>query len=141
VIAIVGGEVPRTMLNAEMVCVNECERTARVIAIASGKGGAGKTNVSVNLAVALARLGRRTMLVDGDVGLANADILLGMEGKYSIADVAAKERDLARSPAAARRGDAGAGPIAGWAWAAGSARGTRRPGGRVSGLMRGTWTM
>jgi flagellar biosynthesis protein FlhG len=75
--------------------VNECERTARVIAIASGKGGAGKTNVSVNLAVALARLGRRTMLVDGDVGLANADILLGMEGKYSIADVAAKERDLA----------------------------------------------
>jgi flagellar biosynthesis protein FlhG len=70
-------------------------RTARVIAVASGKGGAGKTNVSVNLAVALARLGRRTMLVDCDVGLANADLLLGVESPHSIADVALKERTLA----------------------------------------------
>jgi flagellar biosynthesis protein FlhG len=75
--------------------VSEAKRTARVIAIASGKGGAGKTNVSVNLAVALARRGRRTMLVDCDVGLANANILLGMESELSIADVAARERGLA----------------------------------------------
>jgi flagellar biosynthesis protein FlhG len=75
--------------------VKEVKRTARVIAVASGKGGAGKTNISVNLAVALARLGRRTMLVDCDVGLANADILLGVESEHSIADVALKDRALA----------------------------------------------
>lgn len=75
--------------------MSEFERTARVIAVASGKGGAGKTNISVNLSVALARLGRRTMLVDCDVGLANADILLGVESAHNIADVALRERALA----------------------------------------------
>lgn len=75
--------------------MSEVERTARVIAVASGKGGTGKTNVSVNLSVALARLGRRTMLVDCDVGLANANILLGMESAAGIADIALRERGLA----------------------------------------------
>ncbi len=71
------------------------ERKARVIAVTSGKGGTGKTNISVNLSVALARLGRRTMLVDCDVGLANANILLGLESEHSIADVASSERAIA----------------------------------------------
>ena len=62
---------------------------ARVIAVASGKGGAGKTNVSVNLAVAFARLGGRTMLVDCDMGLANAAILLGVNSTWSIGDLLA----------------------------------------------------
>lgn len=60
---------------------------ARIIAVASGKGGAGKTNVSVNLAVAFARLGGRTMLVDCDMGLANAAILLGMPSAWTIGDL------------------------------------------------------
>lgn len=60
---------------------------ARVIAVASGKGGAGKTNVSVNLAVAFARLGGRCMLVDCDMGLANAAILLGMPSAWTIGDL------------------------------------------------------
>jgi flagellar biosynthesis protein FlhG len=79
-------------------------RTARVIAVTSGKGGAGKTNVSVNLSVALARLGRRTMLADCDVGLANANILLGLESEYSIADIALRQRGMAE---VTRRGPAG----------------------------------
>lgn len=70
-------------------------RTARVIAVTSGKGGVGKTNVSVNLSVALAKLGRRTMLVDCDVGLANANIVLGMETGAGLADVTLRERSLA----------------------------------------------
>jgi flagellar biosynthesis protein FlhG len=74
--------------------VNDVERKARVIAVTSGKGGAGKTSVSVNLGVALARLGRRTMLADCDVGLANANILLGVESARSIADVARCSRRL-----------------------------------------------
>ena len=75
-----------------------------MIAVASGKGGVGKTNLAVNLAVALARMDRRTALVDCDVGLANANILLGIEGELSIADVAWRGRNLSE---VARRGPAG----------------------------------
>jgi flagellar biosynthesis protein FlhG len=51
----------------------------RVIAVTSGKGGVGKTHISVNLAVLAAKAGRRVLLVDADLGLANADIVLGVE--------------------------------------------------------------
>jgi flagellar biosynthesis protein FlhG len=67
------------------------ERNARVIAVTSGKGGVGKTNVSVNLSVALARMGKQAMLVDGDVGLANANILLGVNAGATIADLIARD--------------------------------------------------
>ena len=74
-------------------------RRARMISISSGKGGVGKTSLSVNLAVALAELGRRTVLVDADLGLANADVLCGMsparrldallaEGARTLAEIA-----------------------------------------------------
>ncbi len=58
-----------------------------VIAVTSGKGGVGKTSISVNLAVMLARHGVRTVLFDGDLGLANAHLLLGVNPKFSIADL------------------------------------------------------
>ncbi len=60
---------------------------ARIISVASGKGGAGKTNVSVNLAVSFAQAGDSTMLIDCDMGLANAAILLGMPSCWSIGDL------------------------------------------------------
>lgn len=63
------------------------ERNARVIAVTSGKGGVGKTNVSVNLSVALGRIGKQAMLVDGDFGLANANILLGLNSTATLADL------------------------------------------------------
>ena len=50
----------------------------RVVAVSSGKGGVGKTTVSVNLATALAAAGQRTMLLDADFGLANVDVMLGL---------------------------------------------------------------
>jgi flagellar biosynthesis protein FlhG len=71
------------------------ERSARVITVTSGKGGVGKTNVSVNLSVALARMGSRAMLVDGDVGLANANILLGLNSQATIADLLARDCGMA----------------------------------------------
>jgi len=56
----------------------------RVIAVTSGKGGVGKTNVTANLAVALAREGRKVMIWDADLGLANIDILLGLKTEFNI---------------------------------------------------------
>jgi flagellar biosynthesis protein FlhG len=57
----------------------------RVISVVSGKGGVGKTQMSVNLASALARLGHRVLLVDGDLGLANVNVLLGLSPDYNAA--------------------------------------------------------
>lgn len=56
----------------------EAVRRGRIVAVTSGKGGVGKTCVSVNLAVALRQRGLRVVLVDADVGLANADVLCGL---------------------------------------------------------------
>lgn len=61
----------------------------QVIAVTGGKGGVGKSNVSVNLGVSLAALGRRVVLLDADLGLANVDILLGITAKKNLADVIA----------------------------------------------------
>ena len=73
------------------------ERSTRVISITSGKGGVGKTTLSVNLAISMARAGKKVVLFDGDLGLANINVLLGiipdhnlyevMKGKKKIQDV------------------------------------------------------
>jgi flagellar biosynthesis protein FlhG len=66
----------------------------QVIAITGGKGGVGKSNVSINLSIALARMGRRVVLLDADLGLANIDVLLGISSKGNIADVISGEASL-----------------------------------------------
>jgi len=57
------------------------------IAITSGKGGVGKTNLAVNLALLLGRSGRSVRLVDADFGLSNAEVLVGVTPKYTVGDV------------------------------------------------------
>ena len=66
----------------------------RVIAVASGKGGVGKTSVSVNLALALQNGGQRTLLLDTDLGLANVDVMLGLSPRFTLADVFAGRCEL-----------------------------------------------
>ena len=66
----------------------------RAIAVTGGKGGVGKTSVAVNLAAALAQRGRGVVLLDGDLGLANADVLLGLSPEYTLAHVLSGERTL-----------------------------------------------
>lgn len=69
-------------------------RPVRVVAVTGGKGGVGKTNVSVNLAIALAELERRVMLLDADLGLANVDVVLGLHPPFDLSHVIRGEREL-----------------------------------------------
>src|SRR5690606_12251934 len=62
-------------------------RQARVVTVTSGKGGVGKTHLSVNLGIALTRHGLRVVLVDADLGLANVDIVLGVHPALDIMDL------------------------------------------------------
>jgi flagellar biosynthesis protein FlhG len=62
-------------------------RPTRVIAVTSGKGGVGKSTVSINLGTALAANGTRVTLLDADLGLANLDVLLGLTPEYTLSDV------------------------------------------------------
>jgi flagellar biosynthesis protein FlhG len=66
---------------------------ARRIAFLSGKGGVGKTSLAVNIALAMARLGHKTILVDCDLGLANADVLLGIQPRTTLDRVLMKNGD------------------------------------------------
>jgi flagellar biosynthesis protein FlhG len=66
----------------------------QVIAVTGGKGGVGKTSVSVNLAIALAQAGREVLLLDGDLGLANVDVLLGLTPKGTLEQVIKGEVQL-----------------------------------------------
>ena len=66
----------------------------QVIAVSSGKGGVGKSNVVSNLAIASARQGRNVIIMDADLALGNVDILLGLTPQYTIEDVLSGERRL-----------------------------------------------
>lgn len=63
------------------------QHSAKAIAVTSGKGGVGKSNMAVNLAVAMAQIGQRVVLLDADLGLANADVLCGITPRRTIEHV------------------------------------------------------
>ena len=67
---------------------------ASVIAITSGKGGVGKSNVAVNLAIQLASAGKQVVLLDADLGLANADVLCGIDLQSNLSHVIARRKEL-----------------------------------------------
>ncbi|MBN1490655.1 MAG: MinD/ParA family protein [Phycisphaerae bacterium] len=69
-------------------------RATRLVSIMSGKGGVGKTNIAVNLAIAMAARQRRVLLLDMDVGLANADVLLGVDVRWNWSHVIRGERQI-----------------------------------------------
>jgi len=67
----------------------------RLIAVGSGKGGVGKSNISLNLALALQQSGRQIALIDADLGFSNLEILLGIRAQYTLQDVFAGRVELA----------------------------------------------
>jgi flagellar biosynthesis protein FlhG len=71
------------------------QRPIRVIAITSGKGGVGKTNIAANLAYHLSQMKKKTLILDADMGLANIDVILGLAPKYNLSHVLSGEKALA----------------------------------------------
>ena len=69
-------------------------KPVRVIAVISGKGGVGKTNISVNLGVALCEYGHSVALLDADMGLANIDVLLGLHPRFNFSHVLSGEKTI-----------------------------------------------
>ena len=66
----------------------------RVITVTSGKGGVGKTNMSVNMALAYARLGKKVVVMDADLGLANVNVMLNMIPKFNLYHVIRKQKTM-----------------------------------------------
>jgi flagellar biosynthesis protein FlhG len=69
-------------------------KKTRIITITSGKGGVGKTNVSVNMALAYARLGKKVVVMDADLGLANVNVMLNMIPKWNLYHVIRKQKTM-----------------------------------------------
>ena len=74
--------------------LHKLSKKARVITVTSGKGGVGKTNITVNLALALSKMGLKVVILDVDFGLANIDVLFGLVPKYTMLDLIHDEKNI-----------------------------------------------
>ncbi len=72
----------------------DSHKKTRFICVTSGKGGVGKTNFSINLGIALSRLGQRTVVIDADLGLANIDVVAGTIPKYTLNNLLYSDMNL-----------------------------------------------
>lgn len=78
----------------EMVMADSEKSNSRVIAVTSGKGGVGKTSLSVNIAIELANRGKRVVIFDADFGLANVEVMLGIRPRYNLLDLIHNQRSI-----------------------------------------------
>jgi len=81
-------------VNQTSAPIPKVKRTARVITVTSGKGGVGKTNITINLAIALSEQGYRVVIMDADFGLANIDVLFGIIPKFTLVDVIKNRKSI-----------------------------------------------
>ncbi|PNV75740.1 MinD/ParA family protein [Leptospira inadai] len=80
--------------NTSLKLVSSTKPMTKIIAIASGKGGVGKSTISVNLAISMAKAGQRVLVFDGDLGLANVNVILGIIPKYNLYHVVKGHKSL-----------------------------------------------
>jgi ATPases involved in chromosome partitioning len=80
--------------SATRTIIKQSGARSRVVTVTSGKGGVGKTNLAVNLALALANMGQKVLIIDADLGLANVEFVLGSTPPYSIIDLLDEGRRL-----------------------------------------------
>lgn len=74
--------------------VSTAKGSARIITVTSGKGGVGKSNFTLNFALALKALGRRVLVFDADIGMANIDVLMGVSSRFSLYHLLRKEKSI-----------------------------------------------
>ena len=86
--------IVKQMKNSLHAQINRTKKGTRVITISSGKGGVGKSNLSLNLALALTDFKQKVILLDADMGLANIDVILGLTPLYNLAHVMVGEKIL-----------------------------------------------
>lgn len=84
----------RQAMNQAALLAGIKKKTARVITVTSGKGGVGKTNITINLAIALSELGKRVIILDADFGLANIDVLFGIVPQFTLVDVINNKKNI-----------------------------------------------
>ena len=73
---------------------DEIQGKPRIITVTSGKGGVGKSNIVVNLSIALQKMGKKVMIFDADLGMGNDDIIMGCSSRYSVFDVISKGKEI-----------------------------------------------
>lgn len=88
------GALRRMVENIKKQRSREVGRGARIVCVTSGKGGVGKTNITVNLAISLVKKGLRVLIIDSDFGLANVDVVMGVTPQYDLSQVIRHEIDI-----------------------------------------------
>jgi len=77
-------EIMRNKNSASQSESTPSQKASRIISVSSGKGGVGKTNIAINLALAYAKMGKKVIVLDADLGLANVNVVLGVIPRYNL---------------------------------------------------------